>query len=43
MTRPYERPELKDLGSLQALTQQDKQFGQSDGFTLNGIPITNAS
>ena len=43
MPVPYERPELKDLGSLQALTAQDKDFTGNDGLTLQGAIIGNSS
>ena len=43
MALPYERPQIKDLGSLQALTQQNKDFGGNDGFTFQNIPVGNAS
>jgi hypothetical protein len=39
----YEPPLLQDIGSLQQLTMQDKDFGASDGVTLNGVPIGNTS
>lgn len=39
----YEAPRLTVLGSLHALTMQDKKYGQSDGFTFMGASITNAS
>jgi hypothetical protein len=41
--RTYESPELRVLGTVQELTQQDKMLGSADGFTLLGIPITNNS
>jgi hypothetical protein len=34
---------LTVLGSVHALTLQDKTYGASDGFTFQGISITNAS
>jgi hypothetical protein len=42
---PYEAPALRLLGSVPELTQQlqDKKFGPTDGFTFQGISITNAS
>lgn len=43
MTKTYESPEVTDHGSLEDLTLQDKTAGSSDGFTLNGSPIRNAS
>ena len=40
----YEAPALTVLGSVHALTQtQDKKYGVSDGFTFQGVSITNAS
>jgi hypothetical protein len=39
----YQRPEIKELGTVRELTLQDKAFGGSDGFTFMGIPIQNAS
>jgi len=39
----YAPPALTVLGSLHALTQQDKKYGSSDGFTFMGVDITNAS
>jgi hypothetical protein len=40
----YEAPKLTVLGSVHGLTQvQDKKYGHSDGFTFQGISITNAS
>lgn len=39
----YQAPVLRVVGSLHSLTQQDKMYGQSDGFTFMGIDITNAS
>jgi hypothetical protein len=40
----YEAPKLTVLGSVAELTLDiNKQWGSSDGFTLLGVPITNAS
>ena len=39
----YEAPTLHVLGSLHSLTQQNKMYGKSDGFTFQGVSITNAS
>ncbi len=39
----YTPPALTVLGSLHALTMQDKKYGSSDGFTFMGVDITNAS
>lgn len=44
MSQPYEQPEVKDLGSLTDLTQQqNKLLGPTDGFLFDGDPIMNAS
>lgn len=39
----YQAPVLQVLGSLHSLTQQDKNYGPTDGFTFQGTPIGNAS
>jgi hypothetical protein len=39
----YEQPELRALGTVQGLTQQDKRFGPTDGMTWQGVDITNNS
>lgn len=39
----YEAPSVSVLGSLHALTMQDKKYGSSDGFTFMGVDITNNS
>jgi hypothetical protein len=40
----YEPPRLEVLGAVEALTETiDKKFGPTDGYTLMGIGITNAS
>lgn len=40
----YEAPKLVEIGSITELTfGTDKRYGQSDGFTFQGVPITNAS
>ena len=39
----YTPPALTVLGSLHALTMQDKRYGTSDGFTFMGVDITNNS
>jgi hypothetical protein len=41
--RIYEAPALKVVGSVYALTLQDKKTGPTDGFTLMGVPIANNS
>jgi hypothetical protein len=41
---PYEAPTLTVLGTVESLTeQQDKKYGESDGFTFLGVSITNNS
>jgi hypothetical protein len=41
---PYEAPELTVIGSISELTLgTDKKYGDSDGFTFMGVPITNSS
>jgi hypothetical protein len=38
----YEAPALEVLGTVHELTLiQDKMFGPTDGYSFNGIPITN--
>lgn len=39
--KAWTTPTLREFGSFAALTQQDKKFGSSDGFTLMGVSITN--
>jgi hypothetical protein len=40
----YEAPELTVLGSVSELTLDiNKKYGDSDGYTFQGVPITNAS
>lgn len=39
----YEAPTIVEIGSLHELTLQDKELGETDGFTFEGQPITNAS
>ena len=41
--KQYQRPEIRELGSLEELTLQDKDYGSSDGLTFQGVPIGNAS
>jgi hypothetical protein len=37
----YEKPELTELGTLHELTLGcDKDFGPSDGYTFQGVPIS---
>ena len=43
-TNGYAPPALVVLGSVRELTlEQDKKYGESDGFTFMGVSITNAS
>jgi hypothetical protein len=38
----YEAPVMEVLGTVHELTLiQDKMFGPTDGYSFNGIPITN--
>ncbi len=39
--KPYDKPEIRELGSIENLTLAAKKFGLSDGNTFNGNPITN--
>jgi hypothetical protein len=39
----WEEPKLVVHGDVERITQQDKEWGASDGFTLQGIAIRNAS
>jgi hypothetical protein len=40
----YEAPVLSLLGTVHELTElQDKRWGETDGFTFQGVPIANAS
>jgi hypothetical protein len=40
----YEPPRLEVLGAVDALTETtDKKFGPTDGYTLMGVAIANAS
>ena len=41
--KQYEAPKLKVVGLVAELTEQDKKFGDSEGFTFLTIPITNNS
>jgi hypothetical protein len=41
--RAYEAPAIKVIGSIRELTLLDKKFGPTDGYTLMGVAITNAS
>jgi hypothetical protein len=40
--RSYEAPSIVEIGTLQELTLQGKNFGSDDGFTFSGIPIGNS-
>ena len=39
----YEPPSLKVMGTVHDLTLSNKDYGASDGFTFQGVDITNAS
>jgi hypothetical protein len=40
----YEPPRLEVLGTVEALTETiNKKYGASDGYTLMGVAIANAS
>jgi hypothetical protein len=41
--RAYEPPALEVLGTVADLTLVDKKYGDTDGFTFQGVPIANAS
>ena len=42
--RLYTTPQLMVHGTLEELTKtQDKDFGPSDGFSFQGVAITNVS
>jgi hypothetical protein len=43
MQKPYTSPTVTVVGSVHEITQQDKEFGGSDGLTFEGVPIRNAS
>jgi hypothetical protein len=43
MDTGYEPPVLEEIGSLHELTLRDKTYGSTDGFTFQGVPITNNS
>jgi hypothetical protein len=40
--RFYEAPSIVEIGTLQELTLQGKNFGGDDGFTFSGQPIGNS-
>lgn len=43
-SQKYEAPTLRVVGPVHAVTQtQDKKIGPTDGFTFQGVSITNAS
>lgn len=39
--KPYKKPEIRELGSIEELTLANKKFGPTDGNTFNGAPISN--
>lgn len=39
----YEAPQCLEKGSIASLTQQNKGFGSSDGFFLQGQGLMNVS
>jgi hypothetical protein len=39
----YEPPTVRVIGSIRELTLTDKKFGPTDGYTLMGVAISNAS
>ena len=39
----YQAPALLVLGSVIELTAQNKTYGPTDGFTFQGVAITNVS
>jgi hypothetical protein len=43
--KSYEPPVLKTIGPISELTLEfgDKKFGDTDGLSLLGVPITNNS
>jgi hypothetical protein len=38
---PYEKPQIRELGSIQQLTLRNKKLGPSDGDFFQGAPIAN--
>lgn len=43
-TVSYAAPRIVELGKVEQLTlAQDKKLGSTDGFTFQGVPITNNS
>jgi hypothetical protein len=38
--KAWTSPSLVVFGSVETLTLKDKRFGATDGFTLNGVPIS---
>jgi hypothetical protein len=39
----YEPPTVRVMGSIRELTLMDKKYGPTDGYTLMGVAISNAS
>jgi hypothetical protein len=39
--KPYEKPEVRELGSIEELTLANKKFGPTDGNFFNGSAIQN--
>ncbi len=39
----YEPPTVRIIGSIRELTLTDKKYGPTDGYTLMGVAISNAS
>ncbi|HEV3477913.1 MAG TPA: lasso RiPP family leader peptide-containing protein [Gaiellaceae bacterium] len=39
----YEAPTVRVVGSVHELTQVDKKYGPTDGYTFQGVSITNSS
>ncbi len=39
----YQAPILRVVGSVHDLTQIDKKYGPTDGYTFQGVSITNSS
>jgi hypothetical protein len=41
--KAWEEPKLVVHGDVERITQTDKDWGSTDGFTFQGIPIRDAS
>lgn len=39
----WQTPKVMTYGTVEELTQQDKKYGYTDGFTFQGVDITNNS